>query len=489
MNKLSLVAALVATTVSLEAFSFSSFLSNASEKVSNMRTIHELNKDQRDYRRNQSGLVTANTAAEWINDWVANKPANVNGRLFVMQVGLLPGSTPFIKHDDVNVYTFDRTAGCTGTGDTRNDGISDIPMPIFGGGMPNGMDGAFWAYDINPLEDMLLVVVASDEPKNMALATRFLWTMNYWGMKQDHISVMNGTAMYMFDPDLNPKIKRAGVKSKESMFTQYGSEYLMAPGGRLDFGDMEAGRMPAQRMNFQSIKTLQTPTQFELFASMEDIMNVVDAADRNNVLIDGRGADEYNANVSVKRSKTESSECGVNHDQQCYSAIEGHIKGAVNLEYRGVINTQDFVKDLNGDGKIDSRDSSMTFKSKRELKRTFKKLGVKSGSDVYTYCRTGTRASLITYASFEILKYKTHMYDGSWIQWSKLADAKDTYGAQMLPSDSPWRTDVARYTENVTYNESVDVGPASKILNPYAGVGEGNVIVEEDEAYRYNTAQ
>ena len=144
------------------------------------------------------------------------------------------------------------------------------------------------------------------------------------------------------------------------------------------------------------------------------------------------------------------------------------------------------MKDLNGDGVVDSRDSSMTFKSKRELKRTFGSLGVKRGSDVYTYCRTGTRASLITYASFEILGYKTHMYDGSWIQWSKLADTTDTYGEQMLPSDSPWRTDIAKYTENVTYNNSVDVGPASKELHPYADIGDGDAIVEEDRNYRYN---
>jgi hypothetical protein len=150
---------------------------------------------------------------------------------------------------------------------------------------------------------MLLVVVASDEPKNMALATRFLWTMNYWGMKSDHVSIMNGTAMYMFDPELNPRIKRAGVTSKESMFTKWGSEYLMAPNGRLDFGDMGAGRMPAPRHNFQSIKTLPAGDQFELFASMEDMMNVVDAADRNNVIIDGRSAAEYNADVETKDQK------------------------------------------------------------------------------------------------------------------------------------------------------------------------------------------
>jgi len=482
MRKITLATAVVLCTVSLQAGFFGNIVGGIKDRIDTRKTIAGLNHDQRDYKYNESGLVTARTAAKWINNWAENKPRNVNGRLFVMQVGLLPGATPYIKHDDVNVYTFDRTAGCTGTGDTRNDGISDIPMPIFAGGMPNGMDGAFWAYDINPLEDMLLVVVASDEPKNMALATRFLWTMNYWGMKSDHISIMNGTAMYMFDPKLNPDIKRAGVRSKESMFTEWGSEYLMMPGGPLDFGG--ADRDPAPRNNFQSIVTLPTEPKFSLFASMEDMMNVVDAADRNNVIIDGRSANEYNANVAEKRSKVAMQICGENHDQECYSAFEGHIKGAVNLEYRGVINTEDYIKDLNGDGVVDSRDSSMTYKSKRELKRTFRKLGVERGSDVYTYCRTGTRASLITYASFEILGYKTHMYDGSWIQWGKMANATDTYGNQMLPEDSLWRTDVTKYTENLTYNDAIDVGTASTELHPYAPEGSGNKIVEDDIAYR-----
>ncbi|WP_434580529.1 sulfurtransferase [Sulfurimonas sp. NW15] len=485
MNKTSLILVAATLAVSLEAGTFSNFFDRVSKKGHSIKVVRGLNHDQKSYKDNEYGLVNADVAAKWINDWEANKPAGVNGRLFVMQVGLLPGSKPFVKHDDVHVFTFDRTAGCTTTGDIRNDGISDIPMPIFSGGM-TGMDGAFWAYDINPNEDMLLVVVASDDPQNMALASRFLWTMSYWGMKEDHVSLMNGTAMYMFDPELNPRIKRAGVTSKESMFTEMGSEYLMAPGGKLDFGDAKSGRAPAQRQNFESIKTLPTQPNFSLFASMEDIMNVVDANQKSDVIIDGRSAAEYNAEIEVKRSKTETKECGVNHDKQCYSAFEGHIRGAVNLEYRSVINTQDFVKDLNGDGIVDERDASMTFLSKRELKRTFRKLGVKRDSDVYTYCRTGTRASLVTFASYEILGYKTHMYDGSWIQWSKLADAVDTYAKQMLPEDSPWRTDVSRYTENIKYNDSVDVGPASATLYPYAPEGSGNRIVEEDEAYRFD---
>ncbi|NOR54781.1 MAG: hypothetical protein GQ531_01090 [Sulfurovum sp.] len=485
MNKITLAAAAVLCTVSLQAGFLDNILGGQQEKVESIKTIEALNNAQSDYGQNQAGLVNATQAAKWINNWEENKPANVNGRLFIMQVGLLPGATPFIKHDDVHVYTFDRTAGCTTTGDTRNDGISDIPMPIFAGDM-TGMDGAFWAYDINPLEDMLLVVVASDEPKNIALASRFLWTMNYWGMKSDHVSVMNGTAMYMFDPELNPEILTAGVTSKASMFTEYGSEYLMAPGGKLDYGDMDAGRYPAERQNFKSIKTLPAGDRFELFASMEDMMNVVDANDKKNVIIDGRSSAEYNADIATKRSKAEILLCGEDHTSMCYGAFEGHIKGAQNLEYRFVINTEDYVKDLNGDGKIDARDSSMTFKSKSELAKAFKNLGVKKDSDVYTYCRTGTRAALITFASFEILNYKTHMYDGSWIQWSKLADATDTNGNQLLPSNSPWRTDVAKYTENVTYNTSIDVGPGSEELYPYAGKGEGDKITEADYAYRYS---
>ena len=480
MNKLTLAAVILATAITAEA----SFFSDIKDKIKDIKTIQGLNHDQRDYKNNESGLVTATTAAKWINNWTENRPANVTGRLFVMQVGLLPGATPFIKHDDVNVYTFDRTAGCTGTGDTRNDGISDIPMPIFDGGMA-GMDGAFWAYDINPLEDMLLVVVASDEPKNMALATRFLWTMHYWGMKSDHVSIMNGTAMYMFDPELNPAILLAGVTSKASMFTQWGSEYLMAPGGRLDVGDA-TGAGAALRENATSIKMLPTDPNFSLFASMEDMMNVVDDADKKNVIIDGRSSAEYNADIAKKRSRTDVIACGMNHDTMCYTAIEGHIKGAVNLEYRGVINTEDYSKDINGDGKVDAKDSSMTFKSKSELEDVFASLGVKKKSTVYTYCRTGTRASLIAFASFAILGQNTRMYDGSWIQWGKMATTVDTNGNAMLPSDSAWRTDDERYTENLTYNNSVDIGPASTRLYPYAPAGSGNKIVEEDTFYRFD---
>jgi len=447
-------------------------------------------QDQSSYSQNKSGLVNAVTAAKWINNWEKNKPSTVSGRLFIMQIGLLGGveGKRFIKHDDVHVYTFDRTAGCTTTDDTRSDGVSTIPMPIFSGDM-RGMDGAFWAYDIDPVNDMLLVLVASDEPKNMALATRFLWTMNYWGMKKDHIAIMNGTAAYMFDPELNPAIKRAGVHSVEEMFVQNDSTYLMAPGGKLFYGDPSTNTPPAERTHADSIKVLTEPTQYSLFASMEDMMDAASGSHAGYIILDGRSAAEYSPSLKedgslVKASKTEYKNCGINHDEQCFTAFEGHIKGAANVEYRSVINTEDYTKDINHDGEIDSKDASMAFKSVEKLQEVFAEAGYNTDDTVYTYCRTGTRASLLTYASFELLKYKTSMYDGSWIQWGKMTSAKtDTNGATLLETEK-WRTDLAQYTDELTYQPNpLYISPIKKAdLNEAAE--HTNAVYLEDTAYK-----
>ena len=446
-------------------------------------------KDQASYKDNRSGIVNALTAAKWINNWEKNKPASVNGRLFVMQVGLLGGvkDKVFIKHDDVHVYTFDRTAGCTTTDDTRNDGVSTIPMPIFEGGM-KGMDGAFWAYDIDPVNDMLLVLVASDDPKNMALATRFLWTMTYWGMKSDHVALMNGTAAYMFDPELNPEIRGAGVSSIAEMFVKNDSTYLMAPGGKLFYGDPSTNTPPAQRMNATSIKVLTEPTQYDLFASMGDMMTAAAGSHDGYVILDGRSAAEYSPSVKedgtlVKASKTEFNNCGANHDKQCFTAFEGHIRGSKNVEYHSVINMGDAEKDINHDGVIDTKDASMAYKSIEKLEGLFSDAGYQAGDTVYTYCRTGTRASLLTFASFKILNYKTSMYDGSWIQWGKMTNQRvDTNGQSLLTTDK-WRTDLASYTDELTYQPNAAfISPINQDLNEAADATDA--IYKEDLAYK-----
>jgi len=109
--------------------------------------------------------------------------------------------------------------------------------------------------------------------------------------------------------------------------------------------------------------------------------------------------------------------------------FEGRIKGAVNVEYKSVLEKEDAEVDLNGDGEVTLLDASFTFKSLKVLKALFSDAGYKRGDTVYTYCRTGTRASNLAFASSAILGYPTRLYDGSWTSVIK-------NGGILIPSPS-----------------------------------------------------
>ena len=91
---------------------------------------------------------------------------------------------------------------------------------------------------------------------------------------------------------------------------------------------------------------------------------------------------------------------------------------------------------------------------------------------------------MLTFASAAILGYPTRMYDGSWIQWGKMANALDTVGNELLPSDTSWRLDVSEYTESIVYN------PTSELVSPHAegslhlAAARTNAIINEDKAYK-----
>lgn len=76
--------------------------------------------------------------------------------------------------------------------------------------------------------------------------------------------------------------------------------------------------------------------------------------------------------------------------------------------------------------------------------------------------------------------YKTRMYDGSWIQWGKLANVTDTDGNTLVPAGNSWLTDA--YSESVIYNSDPDfVSPLNQTyLNLDAT--DTNLIILEDKA-------
>lgn len=79
----------------------------------------------------------------------------------------------------------------------------------------------------------------------------------------------------------------------------------------------------------------------------------------------------------------------------------GHIPGAINLEYKEILNE-------NG-----------TIKSKEDLEKIFEAAGISSDKEIFLYCETSVRAGIIYAALTTILEYKkVKVYDGAFSEWA-----------------------------------------------------------------------
>jgi thiosulfate/3-mercaptopyruvate sulfurtransferase len=84
----------------------------------------------------------------------------------------------------------------------------------------------------------------------------------------------------------------------------------------------------------------------------------------------------------------------------------GHIPGAINLEWTRVLDS----------GEI------KTFLDALSLEKLFSDAGISSDQEVVTYCQGGMRAADL-YFALRLLGYeRVRIYDGSWQEWSALAD-------------------------------------------------------------------
>lgn len=433
-----------------------------------------------DYSLNTYGLVTAENAAKYITNWEKNKPEGKRN-LFVMEFGNIDGfdgnrteqvsatetvtmNNGYIKSNpEKGVYVFDRTSGCTSTGDVRGDGVSGMPKPVF---TLQQMDEAFAHYGIDAKKDVIMLALGSPkgEPSKgeyMAGVARMWYTLTYWGFSQKNIMMLNGSATNVLNPDVNPAIAAMGI-TRNDIFTSLPAT-------------------PPANPKWRSIKEVRVDGTI-LQATMEDMMNVVDSNNPNNLILDARGAGDYNGSA---KQKAESMTCGAAHNAQCYTAFSGHIKGAKNINFTNVLIMDDYKDDINHDGKFDYLDSSMKFKPIAVLDAMFAAAGYTSDKTVYTYCRTGTKASLLTFTSSAVLGHKARMFDGSWIQWGKMASKPDTYGLTAIPLLNKWLTDT-KYSENVKYTlDPLDVNP----LDPaylHLDAEHSNLIILEDKASKYH---
>lgn len=403
------------------------------------------------------GVVSAATVYDWVTDWDANRPEHIEGRLFIIQFGAATAESTaenpndyanikYIKHDGTSVITVD--SKFYDFSETRNDGVSNVPSSLPSGGK---MDEALAKLGINPNEDMLLFV--SGDGSGLMGAARLWFTMSYWGVKPENMALMNGSALHQFQPN-------NGIVS--------------------DLSDIFVAEASAPLDNgVTSVKDLTDDNTF-LNASMQDMMELVAGESDDYLVVDARAPDEYRGE---KPSSTEEKTCGTG-TEQCVSAFVGHIKGAANIDYTTLYNGADHLLngDLNGDGKVDAKDASATFKSIDELEAIYTAAGYETGQKLYTYCRTGARASINSFVQMQILGYPTAMYDASWIQWGKMADRFNKDNLYNLAVDSKWRTDVEKHSDPINYH--LDPLYVQQI-NGLDIAGESTrAIIEEDKAYK-----
>lgn len=157
-------------------------------------------------------------------------------------------------------------------------------------------------------------------------------------------------------------------------------KYIGANDVRILHKDMDvwrAARVPLTSSPGKYAATTFTPTVNDgIFATLDYVMAKKDES--NVVLVDCRTADEYNG---VEKS-------------------EGHIPGAVNLNY------EDLLTDTGA------------FKSAEELKMIAEKYNITADTELILYCRTSVRAAVEYVAFKNILGFENvRVYDGAYLEW------------------------------------------------------------------------
>ncbi|MCW9047092.1 MAG: hypothetical protein OQK46_03355 [Gammaproteobacteria bacterium] len=425
-----------------------------------------------DYNDNESGLITGATLTSWIDDWATNKPAAISGELIILQVS--DGALT----DTVDASCVDEDASGTGVCkyfkpaagvrsyslgsstwvETRDNGVTETVSVVLSG---EKMDALLAAYDIDPTSDMIVFAMGAGSGFNNMLMGRAHYLFRYWGADATHLAMLNGGATHA------------------SVIAGDRGTYL---------GETNSG--PAPTGGTVSVKDLYADNTV-LQATLGEMMAVARGEVTDSFVWDARSPDEWNG-VAYKTGGTtkacvdvldRDNDTDITDSVQCYTAMEGTVKGAKNLNYSTLLVSDDATEDLNSADGVTSADASYRYLDKATLSTMVSDLGYTAGKTVYTYCRTTYRAMITGTVSGLILGYPTRYYDGAMIEWLQMASVTNHEGGLNLPATSPWQT--AALTDNLTYNveDYIDV---PVITDAYAS--SSDEVVETDRAYKSGSA-
>lgn len=421
-----------------------------------------------DYENNVNGLITGATLKRWMSNWTANRPAGITGKLIIFQVSAGPAGAEYIKPDGVNVFTY-LTPSAKWI-QTRNNGVLDTQSMV-----PDGtsMDALFKEFNIDPAKDMIVAAMGTGSNPNAMAQGRIWYALRYWGVDKANLALLNG-----------------------------GNQWLNGNG--LAASDFAATGSTAPNTGTASVKNMLVDnTQLQI--SFGDLLRMLPGSDTNvksdNFLLwDARSLSQYSAGEMVERGEdTDSNTAGSQACAGSYCAPadpnnymwtfqnggsrQGHPWGTLQLQYTHMLDpTKGFAYKPKAElaayltGATDSKgmgfvDASYTLVGAGNA--------YQPGDTMIVYCETTFRAMITGMVSAVILGKPTRFYDGAMVEWNSLSYIMDKNGKYILPTDSPWRTDVKSFIRPAASSATVDT---RNVTNAYAGSANG--IIHADQAYK-----
>ncbi|MCB1756864.1 MAG: sulfurtransferase [Gammaproteobacteria bacterium] len=397
-----------------------------------------------DYNANTNGLITGATLQSWIDDWSANRPTGISGRLIILQVSNGDAGAEYITPKSTSgVLTYSMDTGRLVM--NRSNGVITTQSMV-----PDGstIDSILADYGIDPLNDMVVCAMGTGGASHAMRMGRCWYMLRYWGVPKENLAVLNGGAN-------SPLVLDPAYLGAEATCDENVAETDCLPRS----GQVSVRNLPQDNTALQ--------------ATMEDVLDVV-TGEKQAFVWDARNEAQY-----------------VGESFQNGGSKQGHPLGTYQLDYTNLLLIED---------------GSFRFKNKSHLSRYMNgetvdgaqfvyydsgatiPLGIgnayQAGDTIITYCETTFRAMITGFASVAILGQPTRFYDGAMVEWNSLSHIQDLNGQFILPADSPWRTDTNDRSVYV-YGESAAISPRI-IDDPYAA--HADAIILADKAYKRGTS-
>jgi 3-mercaptopyruvate sulfurtransferase SseA len=433
-----------------------------------------------DYEQNVNGLITAATLKRWKDDWPTERAKlGLTGKLIIFQVSAGPTGAEYIKPNGTTVFTY--LSPSSEWIETRTNGVIETQSMVLSG---PSMDAMFKKYNINPQNDMIVAAMGTGSNPNAMAQGRIWYALRYWGVDSKNLAVLNG-----------------------------GNQWINSNG--MTAADFQATASTAPNNGTASVKSLLTDN-FQLQATVEDLIRVLPGSNTNvktdgALVWDARSLAQYSAGEMVEFG--EDTNTDVSGSQACTTAFctpvnpdnyqqffqnggsrQGHPNGTLQIQYTHFLDPAKgfsyrpkaiLAKLVNGGVTTaqDVADGNATVAGIGFVDASYAPVGegngYQPGDTIYAYCETTFRAMITGVASAVILGKPTRFYDGAMVEWNSLSHALDSNGNYILPSNSPWRTDVVSFSRPAA-NPSL-VSPRN-ISDAYAF--SANAIIDADRAYK-----